>query len=127
MYCDAFLLMAALILWIPSKKFAMSLNLRKHGENRSKREKQLVVIEKEFSDLKQLAEFINDLYGVSVMLFLVETLLAYGVELTEIIIPYNSTHWKYIILHPSYLLQCHVIFFFSADVVYQVSNINVGA
>lgn len=116
MFCDAYILMAALSLWIPSKKFVQSLDshevLRRSASG----------MEIEFSVLKNLSEEINHAFGDMVVHFMLECILvcsfSMNVFVKEVMAEYPD--WKRLLYYSFYLSQFNLTFLISAKISSQV-------
>lgn len=130
MYCDAYLLMAALTLWIPSRKFGSSLPISDDDDevltDASEKSKGSLwsSIERDFGLLKQLTALINNVFGIIVILFLLEALLTYGSITENLILQQKNPDWKRVALNVLYYFQCHCIILFSADICHQVCTLH---
>lgn len=130
-HCDGYLMtMAVLTLWIPSKAFALSLNIPEDDadiESSSFGKTSLVweKIEREFSALKRLSCLVNKVFGTIVILFLLEALLCYGATVVDLIMQQDHPHWKTLVADVIYIVHCHCIILFAADICYQVSMFQI--
>lgn len=119
-------MMAAFILWIPSKAFSLKLNIPKDDadiESVASSTSTMVewnTIDKHLNALKRLSTHINKVFGTIVILFLLESLLDYGSTIDILILQQNNPDWKLVITNVLYFLHGHCVILFAADICYQV-------
>lgn len=98
-FCDAYLLMATLVLWIPSRKFVHSLtdDMSKFNflGSLNRKKKNWAYFDSEFAILKELAWLVARTFGHMVVYFVLECLLRYGYNMERITRQIQqSTDWK---------------------------------
>lgn len=125
-------MMAVLTLWVPAKQFASNLNIPNNPEVPKNFEATSHImhaatfnewdnIEKNLNSLKHLSFLVNQVFGNCVTLFLVESLLGYGVCLDDLILQQNDPEWRTLIAGVIYFAHCHCVVIFAADIPYQAS------
>lgn len=116
--------MAALTLWIPSKKFAHSILLdetRKLDSEELKR--RAISVETWFSSIKELSEQINKAFGDMVLFYMLEWVLSCSFSMHIIIQEIRLQHpdWKRLIYYVFHASQSHCTFLISAKISSQVA------
>lgn len=131
MFCDAYILMAAIILWIPSKKFVQSLETllesSQHDDLELYRNEEWNNIEREFATLKKLSELINKTFGDMVMHFLLECLLGYSYLMDAVSreVHQDNPDLKLFIFNVLYIFQCNCTFIFSGNLNIDIFKSNL--
>lgn len=127
-HCDGFIMMAAMLLFIPTKAFAASLGIPsidiETGSvvNQTKR-LQWKQIDKEFTLLKHLSDLINKAFGSVVILFLLETLLSFSAGIDGLVKLIKNAEWRLVIADTVYFSHCICVILLSADTYSQVSQV----
>lgn len=118
--------MVVFVLWIPTRKFAQSLNADLSEWKNLKSNRKLVdwaTFENEFALLRQLSGLVTRTFGNIVICFILECIMFYSSQADFIIGQFqkSSPDWKIVVLNILYVTQLHCILLLSANIPAQVT------